>query len=290
MSTKSLPLRWLLTVSLFAVLMGAFFTACKKQEISIPPAQVEFGTNTGGAAYFVQDDPQSVFHIPVGVTSTSKQSRNITYKVTYTSGAEGQQYTFGGTKGTATIPADSTLGYIDIKGIYAGFSSSPGRVDTIILTLTGGDLPLATFNQTYTLTLQQYCPVVLADLLGQYDNCYDFYGGGAYGPYSVTITGSSTGATSAKLVVVPFVDAVIGPYAPTDPGYNGTTLNIDWADPANFKVNIPSQGIFVHPTYGLAKIAGGGTFSSCFETFDVTYSVSVSAGTFSGFEGTLLQR
>jgi hypothetical protein len=284
MRNKFSLIRRLSSILLFAGFAGIAFTACKKQEITIPPAQTEFVKGTG--VYNIQDTPTTIYHVPFEVTSLSNVDRKVTYKITSSTGAvAGTQYNLPG-NGTATIPADSVGGVIDIKGIYAAYAADPGRIDTLTITFTGGDAQPAAFNTSFTLIVQQYCNVVLSDLLGAYTNCFDIQtGSAAGGPYPVTITGVSTGPTSAQLVIQDFGLAYFGPFAPTDNSANpGITVNIDWSDASNFTATVVSQPFFVHPVYGLAiATPNEGTFSSCAESFTLTYDVSVSLGTFGTF-------
>jgi hypothetical protein len=129
---------------------------------------------------------------------------------------------------------------------------------------------------------------VLSDLPGTYTNCVDYQGGG-YGPYTVNITGTSTGPTSAALVIKNLAAGAFGPFGPSDNALNpGIKVNIDWSNPANFTAVVTTQPFYVDPTYGQAKmVTDVGTFSSCANTFTLNYSVAVAAGSFGAFTTTI---
>ncbi|MEO6220481.1 MAG: hypothetical protein ABIO81_08640, partial [Ginsengibacter sp.] len=117
------------------LLMG--FISCKKDNTITTPVLAEFAASTNIGQYFIKDDPNSVFKIPVGITTVSNVARTITFDVSSPTGAvEGQQYTLGTT--SVTIPAGTAVDSISLKGIYAGFPA--GRIDTLIFTITGGDV------------------------------------------------------------------------------------------------------------------------------------------------------
>src|SRR5580692_2930436 len=142
MSNKPFFFRWLSGLLVVLLTAGLLLTTCKKPGIVLPPSIEEF-VNPPGAAYYITNDPNSVYQIPVGFSTVSSKERTIIYTVVSSTGSEGSQYNFGGSKGTVTVPADSTIGFIDVNGLFAGYSATPGRVDTLVLALSGGDAPPA---------------------------------------------------------------------------------------------------------------------------------------------------
>src|SRR6185503_7235414 len=126
------------------------------------------------------------------------------------------QYNLGAT--SIVIPAGTAQDSISLKGIFDGYAA--GRVDTLIFTITGGDVSTFKGYTTYKVVMRQYCNVVLSDLEGDY-NAID---NGTYGPYGVSIVpGSSTytSATTGTFQLENLWD--IG--APTL-----VTVKLDWAD------------------------------------------------------------
>ena len=259
-------------IAFLLVACFATFAGCKKEEVlTIPPEQVHFTQST--AEYYVTNNPNSSFKVGVGLTYPSLVARTINFTVSSPTGAvSGQQYTIA--SNSITIPAGKTVENIDIKGIFAGYPS--GRKDTLVLTITGGDATIADFNKVYKLVLQKFCNVLLSDLLGTYTKSFDIQTGSpTYGPYLTSISNPvAVSATKATVRIANFWDV-------------GTSLNVelDYSDPANFKATIPTQTLYIDPTYGRATIAqvGNGSFSSCDNNFTFSYTVTVAAGSFGNF-------
>jgi hypothetical protein len=259
-------------------LMTLAVVSCKKEETTIPPAAAAFTASSNTANYFIQNDPNSVFKIPVGFTTASNAERKITYTVSSPTGAAaGTQYTIP-SSGTVSIPAGKTVDSINVKGLFAGYPT--GRKDTLLFTITGGDGVPASWSNTFTLVMQKYCNVTVASFAGtyiaqDYDATTNLPDGAAY---TMTLTpGTTTGTTgtisAAGLWGIP----------------NPFTVSLNWTDPANFSTNIADQNWFVHATYGQAKIRanGMGSFSSCDNTFIIRYEAYVSAGSFGKYYTTL---
>jgi hypothetical protein len=258
--------------------------ACKKQSVPIPPTLVKFNQTTG--SYFIQNSSTSSFKIPVGVTTVSNSDRTITYTVSSPSGATaGTQYV--ALPGSIKIPAGQTVDSIEVKGLFTGYPT--GRRDTLLLKITGGDVPAATYNSTYTLIMQKYCSVNLNNFLGDYTQSFDIDNTGTYGPYTSKITAvTPLTATTGKITISNFSSAEISPYPISD-----ITVNLDWTDPANFLVTIPTQVISNSDFYGYGPLSvvanGASTFSSCDNSFTLNYKLTVSAGSFGNFR-TIMRR
>ncbi len=278
------------TFTFIAVLVSAMFflSGCQKDKIITPNTTASlFGSDAG--SYFITNDPNSVFKIPLGITRVPDKSISIQFSVSSPSGAvEGLQYTLA--NNTITIPAGQTVDSIALNGIFSAYPT--GRRDTLIFTITGGDVPSLVGSDVYTLILQKYCNVDLNALLGDYDNTYD-EDPDSYGPYTTTVvSATATGPTSAALVIKNFGDYYFGPFGPGDLTYDtGVTVSIDWSDPADFFTTFPTQSLGVVPPYGLStsRASGRGTFSSCDNTISVSYTTSVAAGSF-GTVVTVLSR
>ncbi|MFL9482225.1 hypothetical protein ACI6Q2_05555 [Chitinophagaceae bacterium LWZ2-11] len=282
------------TSNFTAMVMGVFIMfsiaiiACKKNGdiVVTPPAQSNFINATSGA-YYVSNSPTSAFKIPIGVTSTANVDRKVTVSVSSPTGAAaGVQYNLPST--TVTIPAGKAVDSLTVNGLFAGYPGT--RRDTLTVKLTGGDIPASSYNNTYYLIMQKYCDVLLTNLNGVYKTSNDIQAGTAYGPYSTTVTSTSTGPTSATLTFVNFGAGGFGPFAPTDQSLStGIKVNIDWSNPASFTTNVPTQLFYVDSQYGQATIKanGNGTFSSCDNTFTINYTVTVSAGSFGNFTATI---
>jgi hypothetical protein len=269
--------------------MGSF--SCKKDNTVNTPVLSEFATPNAIGKYFIKDDPNSVFKIPVGITTVSNKPRTVTFSVSSPTGAaEGQQYNLGTT--SITIPGGTAVDSIALKGIFSGYPT--GRKDTLIFTITGGDVPTFKGFTTYKVVMTKYCEVNINDFAGDYNNSFDNQDPDSYGPYNATINQIiSTGPTSATIYITNFADAGFGPWGPSDPPANpGIAVKLDWTDPSNFTTIVPTQTFSSDLFgYGEATISavGSGTFSSCENSITISYTIEVSAGSFGDFV-TVLQR
>lgn len=275
----------LFSSSLIILLLIITGNSCKKTDITVPPVQAHF--ISAGASYYITNSSNSEFKIPVSLTTVANVDRQVTLNVTSpTNATSGVQYTLGST--TVTIPAGKSVDSVTVKGLFAGYTN--GRKDTLIFTITGGDIEPASFNSSFSLVLQKYCDVVLSELEGEYTQSFDAQSPDEYGPYTSSVTAVSTGPTSATLTIRNFAKAAFGPFAASDPaGDPGIKVNIDWTNPANFTTSVPTQTFYKDPSYGTATIkpTGTGTFSSCDGTLTLSYNVTVSAGSFGNFTTTL---
>ncbi|MEJ7589223.1 MAG: hypothetical protein WKI04_16835 [Ferruginibacter sp.] len=249
--------------------------SCKKNNLIVDkdvtaPAFAKFNTikdaDTIGTYYIRStNDP---FKLPVGVTNVSNTDRTIQF--TYSSTAvQGTQYN---APASIVIKAGETLDSLPISGLFAGYPSSSRR-DTVIITISGGDVPASAYKSKYKLILRKYCEVSLADFYGDYLNTMD----GTYGPYYTTIvagSGVSTGPTSGSVQVVNLWD-YYGVLQDTNSGapVPTTTINLDWADPANFKISIPDQKFITDDGLWIKGTTTTGAFSSCDQTFTLRYTL-----------------
>ncbi|MBO9634257.1 MAG: hypothetical protein J7578_14170 [Chitinophagaceae bacterium] len=256
----------------------AVINSCGKVKDTYPSIENSLFGNSGNTGlYFVTDDPKTQFIIPIGVSAIAAQDRTITFSVTSPTGAsEGQQYTLGAT--SVKIPAGSTSFDLPLKGIFAGYPS--GRKDTLNFKLTGGDIPVMTSSNSYTVVMQKYCNVQIADFSGSY-LCQDYYNNAPDGdPYEVELTPGAVGADGKSGKI-----SISGLWGYVKP-FN---VDLNWVNPAAFTTSIAAQPWMVHSTYGQSTIKpnGSGTFSSCDNTFKIAYEVTVSAGSFGKYYSTL---
>ncbi len=278
---------YLLIVTILS--LGSF--SCKKDNTVNTPVLSEFATPNPIGKYFIKDDPNSVFKIPVGITTVSNKPRTVTFSVSSPTGAtEGQQYNLGTT--SITIPAGTAVDSIALKGIFSGYPI--GRKDTLVFTITGGDVPTFKGFTTYKVVMTKYCEVNINDFAGDYNNSFDNQDPDSYGPYTATVNSIvSTGPTSSTIYITHFADAGLGPWDPSDAASNpGIAVKLDWTDPSNFTTVVPTQIIGNNLFgYGPATIAaiGSGTFSSCENSITISYTITVAAGSFGNFV-TVLQR
>jgi hypothetical protein len=264
-------------------LMGLGITGCKKNEIVVPPQNAFFVTNPATGAYRITAAGQ-VFKIPVGLTSVSDKDRTISFTVTSPTGATlNNQYTLA--SNTVTIPAGKAVDSIEVRAAFAQYQA--GRKDTLIFTLNTTDVS-PNIRSSYRLAISGPCfegDVNLVALRGAYRNTREDFGG-AYGPYTTTITGSTqTSATTGTITVANIYDS----------GWNPITFTLNWTDPNNRTVTLAQQsGIgdagTVNPTYAgqdisVRPFAGQvGTFSMCNQTITIRMQVGVTG---LGWFGTL---
>ncbi len=214
MLTKLLPVRLLLAMSAFVLIIGTIVAACKRTGITLPPSQAHF-MDLNSAVYFITDTIVTDT-IPVGVTTVANKDRTVSFTVSSPSGAlagtqPADQYTLS--SATVTIPAGQALGYIVVKGNFAFYKKDSTRKDTLVFAIvngqSGGIVP-ADFNDSFTLVLRGHCLEGLdfdpAEFNGIYNNCIDSQGGSpTSSSYQVQISSElSTGATSARLVIQNF--------------------------------------------------------------------------------------
>jgi hypothetical protein len=250
----------------------------KEYPTAIPPMQAHF-TNTTINTYYIKNDPNSVFKVPIGLTNNATE--NTTVNVSYvspTNAIPGTQFTLPAT--SVIIPTGKTLDSLSVKGIFAGYALP--RVDTLTFTIQNGKVPASDYNNVYKLVLRKYCDVIPTALTGIYTKSYDLQTGQpTYGPYATNFSNYVAGstATTGTIKIANFWDA----------GGPAITVGLDWTDPANFKTSIAAQFLYTDPTYGAATITGvgNGTFSSCDNTFSFAYKVTVVAGSFGNFTTTI---
>jgi hypothetical protein len=225
----------------FLMVLAVAFASCEKDNKIVTPNLAEFASDATLGKYYINDDPNTVFKIPVGFTTVSNVARTINFTVSSPTGAvEGQQYTLGTT--SITIPAGTAVDSIALKGLFGGYAG--GRKDTLVFTIAGGDASPFLGDEVYKVVLQQRCDVVLDDLLGLYTNSNELFGTNAYGPYETAISSvNQTSPTSGEIVVENIYDY----------GWNAVTFKVDWTNPDNVTVKVVPQD---------AGIADAGTLSA----------------------------
>lgn len=255
-------------------------SSCKKEGKIIPNQSLVHFQNQTTGNYYILNDPNSVYNVPIGSLTVSDKPRTVTYTVSSPTGAvAGTQYTIANS-GSVTIPAGQATTSIPVKGIFANYPT--GRRDTLVFTITGGDEPVADYNPTFKLVLQKYCNVDITTFAGAYNNMNDNDGSPVYKATVATVTAANQTSATTGYIMITGLWGV--------PGSGPIRVNLDWTDPGNFKTDIPTgQALYVDPTYGQAFVrpVGSGTFSSCNNTFTLKYQVYVSAGSFTATTTTM---
>ncbi len=257
-----------------AASMAVVMVACKKEvndDIISPRSEVKFATSDTGTmalpkVYYVENNPNSMFRIPVGFTTVSDQDRtiNISYS-SPTGAAQGTQFT---APTTITIPAGQAADTVELKGLFAGYAGN--RVDTIRVKVTSPDAPSSQFASTYHLVLRPYCEVDLTALAGPYNSTMEYTSAGAlsWGPYTTVLKDIvQTSATTATAKIENIYDF----------GWNDLNVVLNWANPANFTVTMPAQSSGTG--YNVVSASGQlNTFSSCERSITLTLNIT-GAGT-----------
>lgn len=233
-----------------ALLGGA--VACKKNNFVaetdlVPPSQSEIllakadVANSNTVTYFIRSTPGDELKIPLGTTTVSNSPRTIQFSYTSNTAQNGVHYN---APTSVTIPAGQVLDTLRIKGVYAAYSGT--RVDTLVVKISGGDIPRNQSRDSVRVILRKYCDVVLADLMGAYPNTRELWGTSAYGPYLTTVSAATPlTATTARITVENIYDYGWGPI----------NFILDWADPKNFKATVVEQS---------SGIADAGTLSAAY--------------------------
>lgn len=271
----------LLTILAFTLLLASC-DKTKPYEIEVPPAQAHF-VGKAIQVYAAEINPAPDFNLQVGTTDVAGSDRTVNYKAVCLSGAvAGVEYSIpsGNTTGTVTIKAGEAIANIVIKADYASYAS--GRKDTLMFSLTEPSVKPAAFMDTVYVIIRGACfegNVDLNELLGDYDNTNEDFGG-PYGPYTTSITNATqTSPTTGTIVVENIFDA----------GWAPITFDLDWTNPANRKVTLitqtgiaPASTVSTNPAYatflvqvGPRTTAADGTFSICNQTLSLKIRVGL---------------
>jgi len=262
-------MKFLKNLSLTAIAgLVLFLASCDKTkpyDIVTPASEAHF-IGKEVQVYPVETDPVPAYNVVIGTTDVADKDRVVNFKITSPSGAvAGTHYTIDGIgadgTGSVTIKAGEALATVTVQAIYSAYTT--GRKDSLVFNILASDVKPAGFLNPMTLVLRGPCfegAVDLNELLGDYLNTTEDFGGSAYGPYATAISAvSSTGATTGTITVDNIYDY----------GWAPITFKLDWTDPANRLVTLDQQ----------EGLAGGSTVG-----LDDTYQVMVRA--FAGEDGT----
>lgn len=240
-----------------------FIVSCKKNNVVLDmdvtaPAYAKFNTIAAAdsiGTYYIKST-NTPYVLPIGITNVSKVDRNIQFTYSSTAAVVGTQFN---APTSLVIKAGTAVDQLTISGLFSGYPLST-RKDTVKITISGGDVPASSYKGVYRLILRKYCDVSLADLYGNY-TATDYYA------YPMTVKAGSavsTGATTGSVQVTNLWDYGV---------VTTTTINLDWTDPANFKVTIPDQVYVAGDGLWIKNSATTGAFSSCDQTFTLNYTL-----------------
>jgi hypothetical protein len=270
-----------LYLTMVSLALVAGFSSCQKNNSAVdkdlvPASAAKFNTATLQSTYYVRASGVPL-SLPVGVTTVSDKARtiNLTY-ASNTGAAAGVQYN---APSTITIPAGKALDSLRITGLFAGYPLAT-RVDTLRVTVGGGDVPKNDYNNTYTIIMRKLCDVNLTALSGSYTKTREYGNTGAlsYGPYTTQVIGlTSTGATTASGKIRNVYDW----------DWADLTVELNWANPISPTAIIPLQRTYGSDAYSVRSTPGKpNTFSACDNTITVTLDFLNAAGavTYSGYQ------
>lgn len=258
--------------------VATMMVSCKKQETTIPPAQVHF-TGAASQSYAVRAAGVAPYKIQVGTTDVANTDRTVGIKVTSRTAVAGTQYTLSAN--TVTIPAGQALGEFSIQGIFAGYPV--GRLDTLVITLTEPSIAPAKFMDTIRLAIGDICVegvgFTLSSVIGNYARTTETYGANpVYGPYNTSISSAtSTGATTARIVVNNIWDSGWGPISfDLNWGVNPLTATVVTQSVITGSNAGDLNSAYAGQTMQVRAFSGSpGTFSTCNNTFTLRMQLGV---------------
>jgi len=201
----------------------------------------------------------SVYDIEVLVTSATAYDRTFSVEVDDAlTDAPASSYTIDT---NFVIPANSYAGTFQIAGNVLDVVTGT----KLVLNLTSvEDSNVATFDNTHTITMEQFCPFVRDNFLGLMKADEE-----GYAVYDVNVT---AGAEPNELKISNVWDI--------NPNSETTIFLVE----EGYVVEFPpyqDNYLYTSATYGPAYVAfGEGTWSSCATTIDISFEVIVAAGTF----------
>jgi hypothetical protein len=218
--------------------------------------------------------------LQVHATTVSDSDRTVTLEIDATSTATSTQYSIT----DIIIPAGEYVGIGSIIGNYANLPASGSVALVVKLTgISGGDSFQE--NATYTLTLERFCPLVIADFYGTYNQARSFNDFG-----NETATGDATisaGPAAGTLLISNL-------YAS---GRSGV-IELDFSNHASPAVIYRSEEIgsvfatFASTgplyTYGKAEDAANNNFNTCTKVINLNFFRTNGTSNYTGEYGIVL--
>jgi len=237
------------SLALLSLLITA--SCVKDSKIYDGPAIKHFPEDAG--TYFVEENSQEVFVVPVGLTATS--GSDVSIEIVTGEGTDAEEGThFDFVVKSPTVKAGEVLTNVQLTGNYGNLTDPT----TLVLKIDqeGG------IRNEFSLTIQKFCPFMQSDFVGTAVYTDMWWNGGAV-PVS-----SAAGTAENEIVVTGMYD---------DP----TVIVLDYSDKANFTAGFQKMDTgWIHPTYGMVRAEGSGTFSACDRTIVLGIEYTVDAGSF----------
>lgn len=264
--------------ALIAVSMIFGLGACKKNnfvrgKVITPPAFVKIGTWNEGdtSATYVIPANNKPFMIPIGITNVSDKDRTIQFSYTSATATKGLQFN---APESITIKAGKALDSLPISGLYQGYSSVT-RVDKLIITITGGDVPLSGSKTHYVLFMKKYWEAPADAFSGIY-TIQDYTGGDPDGgPYQVIINPTAANGPITEI-------EIIGLWGKETP----LKVTLNWIDLEHGATATPKQ-LWAPELFGYGQATireGEGEFTvSNPHQISIGYTMTVAAGSFGSY-------
>lgn len=268
--------------TLIAVAMIFGLGACEKNNFVhgkeiIPTPFVKIGTwkeSDTSATYVIPADNKP-FMIPIGITNVSDEDRTIQFTYTSATAQKGVQFD---APESITIKAGEALDSLPITGLYQGYSTVT-RVDKLVITISGGDVPLSPNKTHYILFMKKYW-VAPADAFSGIYTIQDYTGGDPDGgPYQVIVNPIAANGPITEV-------EIIGLWGFATP----LKVTLNWVDLQHGSTVTPEQ-LWVSNLFGYGQStarSGEGEFTvSAPHQLSFGYTFTVAAGSFGGYVSVL---
>lgn len=270
----------------FAAITLVSLASCKKNNLVIgkeitPPAFAKIGTWTASdsTGIYIVKSTNEPFKIPIGVTNVSDKDRTINLSYSSTTAVAGVNYT---APASLVIKAGEALDSLEIAGLFEGFNNDVTRVDKLLITITGGDIPANSVKYNYVLTMKMYWETDLNAFAGDYI-IQDYYNGAPEGgPYEVILTPVSLNGPQS-------VVSIKGLWGVDEPLVN---VILNWSDRKTGTTSIVKANWFTDPDYGQSTINPNktGTFSVVDNKMTIGWEATVDAGSFGKYVSVLIKK
>jgi hypothetical protein len=251
---------------ILAAISVIFLAACEDDTKNLydGPSLVHFTESSGRIFVADTDDGETNTKIvKLGVTLAENADRTVELELGGTAEA-GVHYTLESNQ--VVIPANEFVAEVPV---YFHFEEFGDEELTVEISIAGGNVEPASFNNTFIIRAERYCETLPEMFVGTYEVREVSEFNGEYDPYTITI--SYDPAMGDTLVVhnlwefVPDVKVVV-----REPSF------------ANFVFEIPPQYYFTHDEHGDATIQhlSPGSFNPCSFEIETSYEIFVPAGYF----------
>lgn len=258
------------------LLMVAFISSCEEDlQLYDGPAQAHFPQSSD--TYFVTSE-ENPYALKIGLTNVANSDRtvNISIDESSSTAVEGVDFTINSFQ--TVIQQGELFGELTITGDFDNLSVP--KVVVFNISDSDGEDGNASFRQSFTLTLNQFCQYSRDALLGTYVNFSEFWGAGF-------LCEVVAGNASNEVIVQ-------GMYPPEINGRN-IVIRIEQLGEVSYRAVVVKQVAFDANTpifaadYGPLSIEGSGVLNTCGE-FNLNMAFTVSAGSFGVFNEVLVKQ